>query len=62
MATLISLIIPVYNAEQYLSRCIESVLAQDYPNLEVILIVDGSTERNGVICNTYAKSYKNVQV
>ena len=53
---LISVIVPVYNAEQHLERCINSILAQSYTNLEVILINDGSTDRSGEICD----SYKNV--
>ena len=50
---LISVIIPVYNAEQYLEECLESVLEQTYTNLEIILINDGSTDDSGEICRQY---------
>lgn len=46
----VSIIIPVYNAEVYIQRCIDSILAQDYPNFEIILINDGSTDKSGAIC------------
>lgn len=59
---LISCIIPVYNAEKYLARCLESVLAQDYPYLEIILIDDGSSDASGAICDTYEKAYHNVHI
>jgi len=59
---LISLIIPVYNAEPYLRRCLDSVLAQDYKELEVILIDDGSTDESPAICDEYAKEHDNIHV
>lgn len=49
----ISVIIPIYNAEQYLGRCIESVINQTYRNLEVILVDDGSTDGSVDVCNKY---------
>jgi glycosyltransferase involved in cell wall biosynthesis len=51
---LISIIIPVYNVEEYLSKCIESVLIQDYINIELLLINDGSTDASGIICDKYS--------
>ncbi len=52
---LISVIIPVYNVEKYLVRCIESVCGQSYQNIEIILIDDGSTDRSGQICEDKSK-------
>lgn len=50
-----SIIIPIYNAEKYLKRCIESVLNQNYGHFELILIDDGSTDKSGDICFDYKK-------
>lgn len=51
----ISVIVPCYNIESYLPRCIESILAQTYKNLEVILISDGSTDGTDEVIREYAK-------
>lgn len=51
---LISIIVPVYNVEPYLSRCIDSLINQDYKEIEIILIDDGSTDGSGDICDRYA--------
>jgi len=53
MNSLISVIVPIYNAEKYLSQCIESILSQTYKNLEIILINDGSLDNSLNICNYY---------
>ena len=57
----VSIIIPIYNAEQYLKKCIDSVLMQTYENIEIILINDGSNDHSEQICNTYLQKYKNIQ-
>ncbi len=54
MSPTISVIVPVYNCEKYLNRCIDSILAQTFSNFELILIDDGSTDDSGVICDDYA--------
>lgn len=59
---LISVIIPVYNVEQYLEKCINSVLNQTYRNLEIILVDDGSKDSSGDICDKYAKMDSRVSV
>jgi len=51
----ISVIVPVYNVEKYVSKCIESIINQTYRNLEIIIVNDGSTDRSGNICDYYAK-------
>ena len=57
----ISIIIPVYNVEKYLQRCLESILVQTYQNFEVILVDDGSTDNSGVICDEYAHKDKRIK-
>ena len=62
MNAVISIVIPVYNAEKYLSQCIESILSQTYQNIEVILVDDGSPDSSGIICDNYAKSDSRIVV
>lgn len=58
----ISIIVPVYNAEKFLCRCIDSILAQSYTDFELLLIDDGSKDNSGEICNKYAEKYNRVKV
>ena len=58
---LISVIVPVHNAEKYLCRCIDSILAQTFTNFEVLLIDDGSSDRSGSICDEYAASDQRIR-
>lgn len=51
---LVSVIVPVYNVENYMRKCIDSILNQTYKNLEIILVDDGATDESGVICDEYA--------
>lgn len=51
---LVSVIVPIYGVEPYLEECVDSILGQSYPNLEVLLIDDGSPDRCGAICDAYA--------
>lgn len=60
--TLLSVIIPVYNVEDYLARCVDSILGQTYHTLEVILVDDGSPDASGSICDAYAQKDSRVRV
>lgn len=59
---LISIIVPVYNVEKYLVKCLESIINQTYKYLEIILIDDGSTDGSGRICDEYAKKDNRIKV
>lgn len=52
----LSIIVPVFNADEYLDRCLVSIISQDFPSYEVILIDDGSTDASGLICDRYSAS------
>ena len=62
MRPAISIIVPVYRSENYLSRCIDSLLAQTFPNFEIILIDDGSPDNSGAICHKYALNEKRIRL
>lgn len=59
---MISVIVPVFNGERYLSACIESVLAQSYTDIELIIVDDGSTDSSGTIADRYARDYSGIRV
>ena len=59
---LISILIPVYNVEAYLKRCLDSLVQQTYRNLEIILVDDGSTDQSGIICDAYAQRDRRIVV
>ena len=58
----ISVIVPVFNNERYLKRCLDSIIGQSLSNIEIILIDDGSTDKSGKICDMYAVTDKRVKV
>ena len=58
----VSVVVPVYNVEKYLRRCVDSIIAQTYAPLEIILVDDGSPDSSGAICDEYAAKYDNIRV
>ena len=58
----VSIIVPVYNAENYLRRCVDSILSQTYKDFELILVNDGSTDGSQAICEDYARSDNRISV
>lgn len=61
MSDLISIIVPIYNIEDYVERCVLSIENQTYKNIEVLLIDDGSTDNSGIICDNLSKKYDNIK-
>ena len=59
---MVSVIVPIYNTERYLKRCVDSIIAQTYKDLEIILVNDGSTDSSLSICDEYAKQDDRVKV
>lgn len=59
---MITIIIPVYNTELYIKRCIDSILQQTYPDWELLLIDDGSTDKSGEICDQYVRESRKIRV
>lgn len=62
MDNLISVIVPVYNVEKYLEKCVNSIIKQSYKNLEIILVDDGSTDNSGKICDEFALKDNRIKV
>ena len=59
---MISVIVPIYNVEQYLEQCLDSIISQTYSQLEIILVDDGSTDSSGQICDKYARKDERIVV
>lgn len=62
MESLVSVIVPIYNIEQYLERCVDSIVKQTYKNLEIVLVDDGSTDKSGQLCDMYASQDSRIKV
>lgn len=62
MKDLVSVVIPIYNVEKYLRKCIETVIDQTYTNIEIILVNDGSTDNSLQICNQFKEKDKRIKV
>lgn len=58
----ISVIVPIYGVEAFLPKCLDSLLAQTYPNLDIILVEDGSPDQSGIICDRYAEKDQRIRV
>lgn len=58
----VSIIVPIYNIEKYLEKCIKSLIFQTYNNIEIILVDDGSTDKSAIICDEFASKDKRIEV
>lgn len=59
---LVSIVVPVYNVEKYLNRCVDSIINQSYNNIEILLVDDGSTDSSGKLCDDYLKKDSRIKV
>ena len=62
MEPLLSVIVPVYKVEAYLEKCLQSLTAQTYSNLEILLVDDGSPDQSGAICDRWAEQDSRIRV
>ncbi|MGN0163989.1 MAG: glycosyltransferase family 2 protein, partial [Candidatus Ornithomonoglobus sp.] len=60
-APLVSVIIPAYNVERYINRCVDSIIEQSYKNIEILIIDDGSTDKTSEVCRGYTDKYENIK-
>lgn len=58
----LSVVVPVYNMQMYIEQCLNSLIAQTYPNFELIIIDDGSTDHSGQICERYRSKFRNIEI
>lgn len=58
----ISIIVPVYNAEKYLNRCVKSIINQTFSDFELILVDDGSPDNSGILCDEWSKKDARIKV
>ena len=58
----VSVIVPIYNVENYLARCLDTVISQTYDNLEIICVNDGSTDKSGIILEQYGKFDSRIKI
>ena len=58
----VSIVVPVYNAEQFVKPCVESIINQTYQNIEILLVNDGSKDASGSICDGYAEKDSRIKV
>ena len=58
----VSIIVPVYNAAEYVGKCLESIALQDYKNIEIIVVEDGSDDESPEVCQEYACQYANIKI
>lgn len=59
---MITVVVPVYNIEQYIDRCVQSIVEQTYSSLEIILVDDGSTDKSNILCDKWAQKDKRIRV
>ena len=62
MKELISVVLPIYNVDKYLTKCIETVINQTYKDIEIILVDDGSTDNSSTICDTFKEKDNRIKV
>ena len=58
----VSIIVPVYNVENYIIDCVKSLITQTYCNIQIILVDDGSTDKSGSICDEFAQKDKRIEI